>query len=85
MKMDVSHTDHSHIIGKGGMSIKRVMAETRCHVHFPDSNRSNTNEKSNQVSISGNIDGVELARARVRVIVFNIILRSHLKTIISRS
>lgn len=67
MKMDVSYTDHSHIIGKGGLSIKRVMEETRCHVHFPDSNRSNPNEKSNQVSISGDIEGVELARSRVRV------------------
>ncbi|CAH1121125.1 unnamed protein product [Ceutorhynchus assimilis] len=69
MKMDVSYTDHSHIIGKGGLSIKRVMDETKCHVHFPDSNRSNPNEKSNQVSISGDIEGVELARSRVRELV----------------
>ena len=48
--MDVSHTDHSHVIGKGGNNIKRVMSETGCHVHFPDSNRgSNVQEKSNQV------------------------------------
>ncbi|XP_030754247.1 protein bicaudal C [Sitophilus oryzae] len=69
MKMDVSYTDHSHIIGKGGLSIKRVMEETRCHVHFPDSNRSNPNEKSNQVSISGDLDGVERARSRVRELI----------------
>ena len=25
------------------------MAETNCHIHFPDSIRSNPNEKSNQV------------------------------------
>ncbi|KAF5301419.1 hypothetical protein FQA39_LY02148 [Lamprigera yunnana] len=66
MKMDVSYTDHSHIIGKGGLSIKRVMEETRCHVHFPDSNRSNPTEKSNQVSIAGDIEGAERARSRVR-------------------
>lgn len=65
--MDVSYTDHSHIIGKGGHTIKRVMEETHCHVHFPDSNRSNPMEKSNQVSISGDIEGVEGARSRVRV------------------
>ena len=53
MKMDVSYTDHSHIIGKGGNTIRRVMSETGCHIHFPDSNRSNPNEKSNQVSIAG--------------------------------
>jgi protein bicaudal C len=67
MKMDISYTDHSHIIGKGGLSIKRVMEETQCHVHFPDSNRSNPMEKSNQVSISGDLEGVECARSRVRV------------------
>lgn len=42
------------------------MSETGCHIHFPDSNRSNPNEKSNQVSIAGEIEGVEKARARVR-------------------
>lgn len=67
MKMDVSYTDHSHIIGKGGLTIKRVMEETGCHIHFPDSNRSNHQEKSNQVSIAGEIEGIERARARVRV------------------
>ena len=66
MKMDVSYTDHSHVIGKGGNTIRRVMAETGCHIHFPDSNRSNPNEKSNQVSIAGEMEGVERARARVR-------------------
>ncbi|KOX80042.1 Protein bicaudal C like protein 1-B [Melipona quadrifasciata] len=48
MKLDVSYTDHSHIIGKGGLTIKRVMEDTGCHIHFPDSNRSNHQEKSNQ-------------------------------------
>ncbi|XP_078045198.1 protein bicaudal C isoform X3 [Augochlora pura] len=66
MKLDVSYTDHSHIIGKGGLTIKRVMEETGCHIHFPDSNRSNHQEKSNQVSIAGEMEGVERARARVR-------------------
>ena len=66
MKMDVSYTDHSHVIGKGGLTIRRVMEETKCHIHFPDCNRSNSYEKSNQVSIAGDIQGVERARARVR-------------------
>ncbi|XP_044252303.1 protein bicaudal C homolog 1-B [Tribolium madens] len=69
MKMDISYTDHSHIIGRGGLSIKRVMEETQCHVHFPDSNRSNPMEKSNQVSISGDLQGVETARSRVRELI----------------
>ena len=47
--MDVSHTEHSHVIGKGGNNIKQVMQDTGCHIHFPDSNRNNQLEKSNQV------------------------------------
>ncbi|XP_031416641.1 protein bicaudal C homolog 1 isoform X2 [Clupea harengus] len=66
LKMDVSHTEHSHVIGKGGNNIKKVMEETGCHIHFPDSNRNNQAEKSNQVSIAGQPGGVEAARARIR-------------------
>jgi protein bicaudal C len=66
MKMDVSYTDHSYIIGRGGQNIKRIMDETQTHIHFPDSNRSNPTEKSNQVSLCGSLEGVEKARALVR-------------------
>ena len=65
--MEVSYTDHSHIIGRGGNTISRVMEETRCHVHFPDSNRTTQTEKSNLVTVAGELVGVEKARARVRV------------------
>lgn len=67
MKMDVSYTDHSYIIGKCGNSIKSIMEETRTHIHFPDSNRSNPTEKSNQVSICGEVEGVEKARSKIRL------------------
>ncbi|XP_036403588.1 bicaudal C homolog 2 [Megalops cyprinoides] len=67
LKMDVTHTEHSHVIGKGGGNIKKVMEVTECHIHFPDSNRHNvTGEKSNQVSIAGPVLGVESARRRIR-------------------
>ncbi|XP_010776734.1 bicaudal C homolog 2 [Notothenia coriiceps] len=67
LKMDVAYTEHSHVIGKGGGNIKKVMEVTSCHIHFPDSNRHNgSGEKSNQVSIAGPIDGVEEARRRIR-------------------
>ncbi|KAM7000169.1 bicaudal C homolog 2 [Tautogolabrus adspersus] len=67
LKMDVAYTEHSHVIGKGGGNIKKVMEVTSCHIHFPDSNRhSATGEKSNQVSIAGPIEGVEEARRRIR-------------------
>lgn len=67
MKLDLSYTDHSHIIGRGGLTIKQVMENTGCHIHFPDSNRTSLLEKSNQVSIAGNCGAVERARTRVRV------------------
>ncbi|KAH8262827.1 hypothetical protein KR044_000804 [Drosophila immigrans] len=67
MKMDVSYTDHSYIIGRGGNNIKRIMDESHTHIHFPDSNRSNPTEKSNQVSLCGSLEGVERARAMVRL------------------
>lgn len=66
LKMDVAFTDHSHIIGKGGRSIQRVMDESGCHIHFPDSNRTSMAEKSNQVSIAGSALGVEQSRCRIR-------------------
>ncbi|XP_034546187.1 bicaudal C homolog 2 [Notolabrus celidotus] len=67
LKMDVAYTEHSHVIGKGGGNIKKVMEVTSCHIHFPDSNRHNsTGDKSNQVSIAGPIEGVEEARRRIR-------------------
>lgn len=66
IKMDVAFTDHSHVIGKGGRSIQKVMDTTGCHIHFPDSNRTNSYDKSNQVSIAGTAQGAEQARCRVR-------------------
>lgn len=42
------------------------MEETGCHIHFPDSNRNNQAEKSNQVSIAGQPAGVESARVRIQ-------------------
>ncbi|XP_059618015.1 protein bicaudal C [Phlebotomus argentipes] len=66
MKLDVSYTDHSFIIGKSGKIIKKIMEDTQTHIHFPDSNRNNQNEKSNQVSLNGALEGVEKARAFVR-------------------
>ena len=49
VKIEVSFTEHSHVIGKGGNNIRSVMQDTGCHIHFPDSNRNNQVEKSNQV------------------------------------
>ncbi|PIC34211.1 hypothetical protein B9Z55_013933 [Caenorhabditis nigoni] len=51
--MELHHSLHSHIIGKGGRGIQKVMKITSCHIHFPDSNKYSESNKSDQVSISG--------------------------------
>ncbi|CAH8655894.1 unnamed protein product [Heterobilharzia americana] len=66
LKIDVSHTDHGHLIGRYGCNIKAVVMKTLCHIHFPDSNKNNLSNKSNQVSISGSLRNVEKARRIIR-------------------
>ncbi|CAI2735034.1 unnamed protein product [Schistosoma spindalis] len=66
LKIDVSHTNHSHIIGRYGWNIKTIMMITQCRIHFPDSNRNSSIIKSNQVSISGQLENVEKARRIIR-------------------
>ncbi|CAH8678600.1 unnamed protein product [Schistosoma rodhaini] len=66
LKIDVSHTNHSHIIGRYGWNIKTIMMSTQCRIHFPDSNRNSSIIKSNQVSITGQLENVEKARRIIR-------------------
>ncbi|KAM7542845.1 hypothetical protein Aperf_G00000004481 [Anoplocephala perfoliata] len=67
IKLDVAHTEHSHLIGRSGHCVKAMMLDTSCHIHFPDSNRApNAIEKSNQVTVSGRPMDVERARKRIR-------------------
>jgi len=70
LKVEVSYTDHSHLIGCRGLTIRKVMRDTGCHIHFPDSNKGSKDFKSNQVTIAGNtLAEVERARSRIRVCV----------------
>ncbi|KAL3319859.1 Protein bicaudal C 1 [Cichlidogyrus casuarinus] len=64
--VDVSHLHHSHVIGKGGRNVKSISEQTKCNIHFPDSNRANIPEKSNQVFISGPVPGINEAREIIR-------------------
>lgn len=67
LKIDVSHTEHSHIIGKGGKRIQSIMDLTATHIHFPDENRTDSLQKSNLVTITGNsAQNVEEARLMIR-------------------
>jgi len=69
MSMEVSFTTHSHIIGRGGQCINSIMNETNTKIHLPDENRLVGEKKSNEVTISGELIGVETARRRIRVII----------------
>lgn len=69
MKMDVSWTHHSHIIGKGGNTIQPVVKRTGVSIHFPDGNKNSEVRKSNQVSINSRgeeLSGLEDARGAIR-------------------
>lgn len=47
VSIEVSHTVHSHIIGRGGQQINALMKETSTKIHFPDENRIAGERKSN--------------------------------------
>ncbi|CAI5449267.1 unnamed protein product [Caenorhabditis angaria] len=64
--MELHHSLHSHIIGKGGRGIQKIMKNTNCHIHFPDSNKYSESPKSDQVSISGTPTNVFLAHRQLR-------------------
>ncbi len=51
LRIDISFTDHSHVIGRGGKNTREVMTRTGCHIHFPDSNKDANGAKSNQVGV----------------------------------
>ena len=51
LRIDVSFTDHLHVIGRGGKNTREVMTRTGCHIHFPDSNKDANGAKSNQLGV----------------------------------
>ncbi|XP_037071111.1 protein bicaudal C-like [Pollicipes pollicipes] len=68
LKVDVSYTDHSHMIGVGGKCSKDLSNRTNCHIHFPDCNKQSECDKSNCVSLSGEIPNIEYARIGIRLL-----------------
>jgi hypothetical protein len=64
--MEVSYIFHSHLIGRAGKNINRVM-DTGTRIHFPDCNRIAGEFKRNSVIIRGPIANLENARQRIRV------------------
>ena len=65
--MEVSYPYHSHLIGRSGQNVNRVMDESGTRVHFPDRNRIVGEYKCNNVIIRGPMANIEQARTRIRV------------------
>lgn len=68
LAIEVSYPFHSHLIGRSGRNINRIMEDTGTRIHFPDRNRIAGESKSNSVIIRGRLAGLEMARQRIRVI-----------------
>ncbi|KFD47021.1 hypothetical protein M514_12103 [Trichuris suis] len=66
IKIDIPFNEHSYIIGKCGYNTKRVMKNTGCYIHLPDSNRFSNTEKSNIATITGPFNAIEKARKAIR-------------------
>ncbi|XP_059352077.1 protein bicaudal C homolog 1-like isoform X2 [Daphnia carinata] len=67
LSMEVSYTFHSHLIGRSGQNINRLMEETGTRIHFPDRNRITGEPKCNNVVIRGQLPNLEKARQRIRM------------------
>jgi hypothetical protein len=65
--MEVSYPYHSHLIGRSGQNVNRVMDESGTRIHFPDRNRIVGEYKCNNVIIRGPMANIEQARTRIRV------------------
>ena len=65
--MEVSYIFHSHLVGRSGKNISRVMDDTQTRIHFPDRNRIAGESKCNSVVIRGSLASLENARQRIRV------------------
>ncbi|CDW54825.1 protein bicaudal C [Trichuris trichiura] len=66
IKIDIPYNEHSYVIGKCGYNTKRVMKNTGCYIHLPDSNRFSNGEKSNIATITGPFSAIEKARKAIR-------------------
>lgn len=65
--MEVYYPYHSHLIGRSGGAITKVMQATGTKIHFPDQNRIAGQRKSNRVAIRGRAANIEEARHQIRV------------------
>lgn len=74
VRMEVSHTEHSSLIGPGGSIVREMRSKCQCLIHYPDGNpgspeptsRSYPHLHSNEVSVRGKINNAIPGCQRVR-------------------
>ena len=67
MVMEISHRDHSELIGQDGVNVSKITHESMCKsIHFPDINRYKTLIRSNEVNITGTLESLKLTCHNIR-------------------
>lgn len=68
MSMEISPQHHPIVLGKGSCNLKAIMQRTNTQIMFPDANDPNIpNIKKSNVTITGQINNVYLARQQLMV------------------
>jgi len=67
LTMEVSYPFHSHLIGRSGQNVNKLMEQSGTRIHFPDTNRVAGHQKSNTVVVRGSMAAAENVRQRIRV------------------
>lgn len=68
MHLEISTQHHPIVLGKNSQNLREIMQRTNTKIMFPDSNDMNIRPiKRSQVTITGNINGVYLARQQLLV------------------
>lgn len=68
MHLEITTSHHSIVLGKNAQNLREIMQRTNTIIIFQDSNDANVKPiKRSQVTISGPISGVYLARQQLLV------------------
>lgn len=68
MSMEISPQHHPIVLGKGSCNLKAIMQRTHTQIMFPDASDPNIpNIKKSNITITGQINNVYLARQQLMV------------------
>lgn len=70
MSMEISPQHHPIVLGKGSSNLKAIMQRTNTQIMFPDASDPNIPMiKKSNITITGQIDNVYIARQQLMVCV----------------